>query len=208
MDGTAGEILGEILGERLAELGYVEVAEGQRGRVYLPPGAEAHAVKLFPADDLAYLSLLRYTLDHPSPHLPRVLHGPVPLDDGTGWAVVIERLDAPDDELSDHLLDEAGGFLLDVLNGDRDDDAARPGRWGSGLDASLRHTLLGIGRILLRGHGFLPDESAGNLLMRGDVPVLSDILCGRNGRAYAGTSPGPHDDGFAVLLDPAPAPRP
>ena len=189
------------IGERLDGLGYVRAEGGQRGRVYL---ARDHAVKLFPADDVAYLSYVRYALDNPSPHLPRVLHGPVEIPEG-GWAVVLERLDEPDPEASDFILDEAEGFLLDVKNGDRDDALAVRGRWGEGLPPGLRTALLGIGLTLMRGHGFCPDPSDGNLMTRGGVPVLSDVVCGRSGRPYRGVAPPAHDDGFADLLEAPPA---
>ncbi len=195
----------DALAARLLDLGYEAAAGGERGRVLLPGDGAPHVVKLFPGDDLAYLSFLRYALDNPSPHLPRVLHGPVEADGG--WAVVLERLDELPEADEDAVLDEAGGYLLAVLNGDAVDAATRPGDWGHDLPASLRETLLGVGTTLLLGHGFLPDESGGNILARGGTPVLSDPICGRNGRPYAGRSEGPRDPAFEPLLAPAgPAP--
>lgn len=193
------------LADRLEGLGYEAVGEGCRGRVLLAPDGGGHAVKLFPADDLAYLSFLRYALANPSPHMPRVLHGPVPADDG--WAVVLERLDELPEGDADALLDEVGGYLLDVGNGRPRAVAPGPGDWGHALPPGLRADLLGLGRTLLAGHGFLPDDGYGNVMLRGDVPVLSDPVCGRNGRVYAGATEPPHDPAFeALLASPGPAP--
>ncbi len=193
------------MAERLAGLGYAPVDEpGQRGTVLLAPDG-SHALKLFPDDDLAYLSLARYAADNPSPHLPRVLHGPVQA--GDGWAVALERLEPLPPDGEEAMLDEVEGYLLAVLNGDT--STVEPGRngWGSGLGVGLRETLLGIGLTLLRGHGFHPDASDGNVMSRGDVPVLSDVVCGRNGRAYESRGEIPFDPGIDALLVPA-APSP
>jgi hypothetical protein len=109
-------------------------------------------------------------------------------------------LSEPDAEAATYYLDEAEGFLLDVVNGDRDGPEARAGAWGENLADGMRLALFGIGSVLLRGHGFVPDPSDGNVLMRGDVPVLADVVCGRSGRAYVGTSDPVHDEEFAELL--------
>jgi hypothetical protein len=196
----------DAISERLEASGYRRAEGGDRGRVFLCDGTVGHVVKLFPDDDLAYLSFVRYVLDHPSEHLPRVLHGPVEVE--SGWGVVLERLDEPDPEAAGFYLDEAEGFLLDVVNGDRTDAAPVPVRWGEGLGTDLRATLLGIGRTLLLGHGFIPDGSGGNVLMRAGVPVLSDVVCGRSGREYHGGEAAIHGAAYASLFEEGPAPSP
>jgi hypothetical protein len=60
------------LGERLIGLGYERLPGGQRGAVFVPGDGSPHVVKAFPDDDLGYLSFVRYAIDHPSPHLPRL----------------------------------------------------------------------------------------------------------------------------------------
>lgn len=193
------------IADRLAALGYEPVADpGQRGTVLLSPDG-SHALKLFPADDGAYLSLARYAADNPSPHLPRVLHGPV--EAGDGWAVALERLEPLPEEDEDAILDEAEGYLIAVMNGDTSTTAPGRNGWGAELPEGMRSALLGIGLTLLRGHGFRPDLGTGNVMSRDGVPILSDVVCGRNGRPYEGVGDVPFDPGIAALLDPA-APSP
>jgi hypothetical protein len=94
-----------------------------------------------------------------------------------------------------------------VLNGDTSTTAPGRNGWGADLCEGMREALLGIGLTLLRGHGFRPDLGTGNVLSRAGVPVLSDVVCGRNGRPYESVGDVPFDPDIAALLVPA-APSP
>jgi len=186
--------------------GYRRMGGGTRGHVLAAPDL-SHVAKVFPADDVAYLSLVRYALDHPSPHLPTVLHGPVEVEGG--WAVFLERLEHLDDEYASDAHEHVGGYMLAVVNGDvRAGREPGPGRWGHDVEASLRAVLVPLCETLMVGHGFYPDDSDGNVLLGPDGRyVLSDVLCGRSGRPYAGRVEPPHDPDLDALLRPA-GPRP
>jgi hypothetical protein len=58
--------------QRLVSAGYQRLGKGHFGSVWQKPGA-AQVVKLFAADDRAYLAFLDMVRANPNPHFPRIL---------------------------------------------------------------------------------------------------------------------------------------
>ena len=167
----AGDTALEKFNNYMYENGFEKLGQGAFGAVYEKPGYP-WVFKLF-ANDAAYLAWINYVVNHQSnEHVPKIKGKPFRITDGV-FAVRMEKLSRmPDTWWDDPLLDKVvyGGItsqnkeelkelghedLIDVLS-------------------AIHHLAHGN-----PNNDWNTDMHGGNILMRGDIPVITDPLVDR-----------------------------
>ncbi len=167
----AGDIALDKFNNYMADNGFTKLGQGAFGAVYEKPGYP-WVFKLF-ANDAAYLAWINYVVKNQSnEHVPKLKGKPFRINDGV-FAVRMEKLKRmPDTWWDDPLLDKVvyGGITTqnkEELKELGHEDLAK-------VLVDIHH--LAHGNI---NNDWNTDMHGGNIMMRGDIPVITDPLVGR-----------------------------
>lgn len=149
----------------LSNAGYEHKGSGQFGDVYKKP-ASPYVLKVFSANDAAYLSFLDLVRRHPNPHFPKLFGKTVRLSDTT-LAVRMEELE------HGALLDALAACkpILQYMDPLSEDDEER-GRDFMEAFPTLKQACDLIMTLVESGHAL--DISARNVMFRGRTIVFAD----------------------------------
>lgn len=157
--------------EFLADYGFKLVGKGSFGAVYEKPGYP-WLFKLF-TDDTPYEKYIRWVIAHQNnPHVPKIKGGLIKINDKT-FVVRMEKL-KPFNFMSSNLnLSTLSNILF---NNDFNELSSNQKAWIKSRFPQLPEVINAIEKIIASDYGIDVDIHSDNIMLRGDVPVITDPL--------------------------------
>ena len=149
----------------LEKAGYVQLGTGAFASVYVRPGS-SNVLKLFYADDTAYIDFVKATLKYPNPHFPKFKGKMMKITD-TYYAVQMEKLREYNGSWKNpSLLSSYIYYLQGLHDADIADEINALEKEQPGIKAACKIIADKVGHHL--------DLASNNLMMRGNTIVITD----------------------------------